>query len=64
MRRWSAEAEPYYIWSAGEKDKDGGEGGSRTLMALASSCSQKEQGVKIRARSKRPRVVKVVLFWV
>lgn len=43
MGMWSPEAEPHYMRSAGEGDRDGGKGGSRTLMALASTCSQKEQ---------------------
>lgn len=43
MVRWSAEAEPCYMRSAVEGDRDGGKRGSRTLVVLASSCSQKEQ---------------------
>lgn len=40
--RWSAEAKLCYMQSAGEGRRHGGRGGSRTLMALSSSCSQKK----------------------
>lgn len=45
MGRWLAEAEPHYMASAWEGDRDGGKGGNRMFMALASSCSEKEVNV-------------------